>query len=140
MSQLTLGVRVSERILLSIDDLNTAERLGLDAEGLFSEPRLYLDRFGEYKVPFGVAVKVAKPCCERCCATCKQRKRSCGGSSSPGTSTRFGASSTGERRVSRPSYGVGTPIFRVPDPNPAVVRVTRTSVCMSHRPTFLGMA
>jgi hypothetical protein len=96
---------VSERILLSIDDLNTAERLGLDAEGPLSEPRLYLDRFGEYKVPFGVAVKVAKPCCERCCATCKQRKRSCGGSSSPGTSTRFGVSSTGERRVSRPSYG-----------------------------------
>jgi len=61
-----LGVRASERILLSIDDLNTAaERLGLDAEGLLSEPRLYVDRFGEYKVPLGVAVKVAKPCCER---------------------------------------------------------------------------
>ncbi|HKH35563.1 MAG TPA: hypothetical protein VKA82_00055 [Rubrobacter sp.] len=61
-----MGVRASERILLSIDDLNTAaERLGLDAEGLLSEPRLYVDRFGEYKVPFGVAVKVAKPCCER---------------------------------------------------------------------------
>ena len=47
-------------MLLSVDLLNTAvERLGLDAEGLLSEPRLYVDRFGEYKVPFGVAVKVA---------------------------------------------------------------------------------
>ena len=51
--------------LLSIDNLDAAaSRLGLGAEGLLAEPLSYVDRFGEYKVPFGVAVKVAKRCCE----------------------------------------------------------------------------
>ena len=60
-----LGLRAAERELLSIDDLDAAAtRLGLDSETLLSEPRSYVDRFGEYKAPFGVAVKVEKFCCE----------------------------------------------------------------------------
>ena len=109
----------------------------MDAEGLFSEPRLYLDRFGEYKVPFGVAVKVAKPCCERCCATCKQRKRSCGGSSSPGTSTRFGASSN--RRASSIAAelrGSGRRYFVYPTPiRPWSASPALPSVCLIGLPS-----
>lgn len=59
------GMKAVERELLSIDDLDAAaSRLGLDAEGLLAEPLSYVDRFGEYKAPFGVAVEVAKRCCE----------------------------------------------------------------------------
>lgn len=59
-------MKAIERNLLSIDDLDAAAaRLGLDAEELLAEPHSYVDRFGEYKAPFGVAVKVAKHCCER---------------------------------------------------------------------------
>jgi hypothetical protein len=59
-------MRAVERTLLSIDDLDAvAARLGLDVEALLSEPRSYVDRFGEYKAPFAVAVKVAKHCCEK---------------------------------------------------------------------------
>ena len=65
-AEVLLGLKAVERELLSIDDLDAAaERLGLDAEALLSEPCSYTDRFGEYKAPFGVAVKVAKHCCER---------------------------------------------------------------------------
>ena len=61
-----LGLRAAERELLSIDDLEAAAtRLGFDTEALLSEPRSYVDRFGEYRAPFGVAVKAAKHCCER---------------------------------------------------------------------------
>ena len=59
-------MKAMERELLSIDDLHAAAaRLDLDAESLLSEPCSHLDRFGEYKAPFGVAVKAAKQCCER---------------------------------------------------------------------------
>lgn len=59
-------MKAVERNLLSIDDLDAASaRLGLDAGELLAEPNSYVDRFGEYKAPFGVAVKVAKHCCER---------------------------------------------------------------------------
>jgi hypothetical protein len=64
-AEVWFGMKAIERELLSIDDLDAAAaRLGLDAEGLLSEPHSYVDRFGEYKAPFGVAVKVAKHCCE----------------------------------------------------------------------------
>jgi hypothetical protein len=65
-AEVLLGLRAAERELLSIDDLEAAAtRLGLNAEALLSEPRSYVDRFGEYRAPFGVAMKVAKYCCER---------------------------------------------------------------------------
>lgn len=65
-AEVWFGMKAVERELLSIDDLDAAaERLGLDAEALLSEPCSYTDRFGEYKAPFGVAVKVAKHCCAR---------------------------------------------------------------------------
>ncbi len=65
-AEVLLGLKAAERELLSIDDLEAAaDRLGLDAEELLTEPLSYVDRFGEYKAPFGVAVKVAKHCCER---------------------------------------------------------------------------
>jgi hypothetical protein len=64
-AEVLLGLRAAERELLSIDDLEAAAtRLGLDAEALLSEPHSYVDRFGEYRAPFGVAVKVSKRCCE----------------------------------------------------------------------------
>jgi hypothetical protein len=53
-----------ESELLNIEDLDAAQkRLGLSAEELLPEPHSYVDRFGEYKAPFEVAVKVAKHCC-----------------------------------------------------------------------------
>jgi hypothetical protein len=65
-AEVWFGMKAIERNLLSIDDLDAAaERLGLDAEELLAEPHSYVDRFGEYKAPFGVAVKVAKHCCEK---------------------------------------------------------------------------
>jgi hypothetical protein len=65
-AEVLLGLRVAERELLSIDDLEAAAtRLGLDAKAQLSELHSYVDRFGEYKAPFGVAVKVARRCCER---------------------------------------------------------------------------
>jgi hypothetical protein len=64
-AEVLLGLRAAERELLSIDDLEAAAtRLGLDTEALLSEPHSYVDRFGEYRAPFGVAMKVAKRCCE----------------------------------------------------------------------------
>ena len=64
-AEVLLGLRADERELLSIDDLEAAAtRLGLDAKALLSGPHSYVDRFGEYRAPFGVAVKVAKRCCE----------------------------------------------------------------------------
>jgi hypothetical protein len=41
------------------------DQAGLDAEELLSEPRAFVDRSGEYRAPFGVAVKVAGRCCRR---------------------------------------------------------------------------
>jgi hypothetical protein len=65
-AEVLLGLRAAEGELLSIDDFEAlATRLGLDAEALLFEPHSYVDRFGEYRAPFGVAVKVAKHCCER---------------------------------------------------------------------------
>ena len=65
-AEVWFGMKAIERELLSIDDLDAAAaRLGLDVEALLSEPHSYVDRFGEYKAPFGMAVKVAKHCCER---------------------------------------------------------------------------
>jgi hypothetical protein len=31
---------------------------------MLAKARSYIDRFGHYKAPFGVAVEVAKDCCE----------------------------------------------------------------------------
>ena len=39
-----------------------AETPGLDAKALLSEPHPYVDRFGEYRAPFDVAMRVAKRC------------------------------------------------------------------------------
>lgn len=65
-AEVLLGLRAAKRELLSIDNVEAAAmRLGLDAEALLSEPHSYVDRFGEYRASFGVAVKVAKHCCER---------------------------------------------------------------------------
>jgi hypothetical protein len=65
-AEVWFGIKAIERNLLSIDDLDAAAaRLSLDAEKLLAEPHSYVDRFGEYKAPFGVAVRVAKHCCER---------------------------------------------------------------------------
>lgn len=41
------------------------DQAGLDAEELLSEPRAFVDRSGEYRALFGVAVKVAGRCCRR---------------------------------------------------------------------------
>lgn len=58
------GYKAIESELLNIEDLDAAQkRLGLSAEELLAEPHSYVDRFGEYKAPFEVAVKVAKHCC-----------------------------------------------------------------------------
>lgn len=58
------GHKAIESELLNIEDLDAAQRrLGLSAEELLAEPHSYVDRFGEYKAPFGAAVKVAKHCC-----------------------------------------------------------------------------
>jgi hypothetical protein len=65
-AEVWFGMKAIERELLSIDYLHAAAaRPDLDAESLLSEPRLQLDRFGEYKALFGVAVKIAKQSCER---------------------------------------------------------------------------
>jgi hypothetical protein len=65
-AEVWFGTKAIERNLLSVDDPDAAAaRLGLDAEGLLAEPRSYVDRLGEYKAPFGVAVKVVQHCCER---------------------------------------------------------------------------
>lgn len=65
-AEVWFGTKAVERELLSIEDLHAASaKLGLDAEALQSEPHSYRDRFGEYRAPFGVAVKVAKHCCEK---------------------------------------------------------------------------
>jgi hypothetical protein len=61
-----IGYRAVERELLVISDLEeTAPRLGLRAEDLLAEPHSYVDRFENYKAPWGVALRVAKHCCER---------------------------------------------------------------------------
>jgi hypothetical protein len=39
--------------------------LGSSVEELLTKPLSYVDRFGVYKAPFGVAVKVAKRLCKR---------------------------------------------------------------------------
>lgn len=58
------GRKAIESELLSIEDLDAAEkRLGMPVEELRAKPHSYIDRFGEYKAPFGVAVEVAKHCC-----------------------------------------------------------------------------
>ena len=65
-AEVLFGMKAVERNLLSVDDLDAASaRLGLDVGKLLDEPRSYVDRFGEYRAPFGVAVKVAKHCCRR---------------------------------------------------------------------------
>ncbi len=65
-AEVWFGTKAIERNLLSVDDLGAvAARLGLDTEGLLAEPHSYVDRFGEYKAPFGVAVKIARHCCKR---------------------------------------------------------------------------
>jgi len=65
-AEVLFGTRAIERELLVIDDLEAAAtRLGLDAEGLLSEPLAFVDRTGEYVAPFGVAIKVAGLRCRR---------------------------------------------------------------------------
>ena len=64
-AEVLFGTKAIESELLSVDDLEAAcARLGLDAEELRAEPLSYVDRFGEYKAPFGVAVRVARRLCE----------------------------------------------------------------------------
>jgi hypothetical protein len=61
-----LGYKAIESELLVIEDLDIiAEQLGLDVEDMHTKSHSYVDRFGHYKAPFGVAVEVAKHCCER---------------------------------------------------------------------------
>ncbi|MDP9437810.1 MAG: hypothetical protein M3P49_03550 [Actinomycetota bacterium] len=61
-----IGYRAAERELLVVDNLEeTAPRLGLRAQDLLVEPHAYVDRLGTYKAPWGVALRVAKHCCER---------------------------------------------------------------------------
>jgi hypothetical protein len=65
-AEVFFGTRAIELELLVIDDLEAAAtRLGLAAEELLSEPLAFVDRSGEYRAPFGVAVKVAGLCCQR---------------------------------------------------------------------------
>jgi hypothetical protein len=60
-----LCYKAIERELLVIENLDaTAEQLGLRAEDMLAKARSYIGRFGHYKAPFGVAVEVAKDCCE----------------------------------------------------------------------------
>jgi hypothetical protein len=59
------GYKAIESELLNIEDLEAAQkRLELSSEELLAEPHSYVDRFGEYKAPFEVAVKVARHCCQ----------------------------------------------------------------------------
>ena len=61
-----LDCKAIERELLVIENLNaTAAQLGLDVEDMLAKAYSYVDRFGHYKAPFGVAVEVAKHCCGR---------------------------------------------------------------------------
>ena len=61
--EIYLGYKAIERELLVIEELDaTAELLGLDADDMLSKPRSYVDRFGEYKMPFWVTVEVAEHC------------------------------------------------------------------------------
>lgn len=61
-----LGYKAIERELLVVEDLDaTAAQLALKTEDMLAKPHSYVDRFGQYKAPFGVAVEVAKHCCER---------------------------------------------------------------------------
>jgi hypothetical protein len=58
------GHKAIESELLNIEDLDAAhKRPGLSAEQLFAEPNSCIDRFGEYRARFKVAIKVAKHCC-----------------------------------------------------------------------------
>jgi polyhydroxyalkanoate synthesis regulator phasin len=61
-----IGYRAAERELLVIRDLEEiAPRMGLRAEELLAQPHAYVDRLGNYKAPWGVALRVAKHCCKR---------------------------------------------------------------------------
>jgi len=55
-----IGYRAAERELLVLGNLEeTAPRLGLRAQDLLAEPHAYVDRFDDYKAPWGVALRVA---------------------------------------------------------------------------------
>lgn len=59
-----IGYRAAERELLVIRSLReTARRLGLQPENLLAEPHAYVDRFGDFKAPWHVALRVAQHCC-----------------------------------------------------------------------------
>lgn len=59
-----IGHRAAERELLVIRNLReTARRLGLQSENLLAEPHAYVDRFGDFKAPWHVALRVAQHCC-----------------------------------------------------------------------------
>jgi hypothetical protein len=61
-----IGYRAVERELLVARNLEeTAPALGLRAQDLLAEPHAYVDRFGNYKAPWSVALRVAKHCCEK---------------------------------------------------------------------------
>ncbi|MCL5960062.1 MAG: hypothetical protein M1358_12260 [Chloroflexi bacterium] len=61
-----LGFAAAEQDLLGIDDLDVAvPMLGLSRDELLAEPYAFIDRFGEYKAPFQVALRIAKLCCQR---------------------------------------------------------------------------
>jgi hypothetical protein len=64
--EISFGYKAIERHLLIIDNLDAAAtKLGLSAEDLLTKPHAYVDRFGAYKAPFGVATEVARYCCRQ---------------------------------------------------------------------------
>lgn len=61
-----VGYRAGDRELLATKRLDVLTgALGLSAEELLAEPGAFMDRFGEYKAPFGTAPRLAKLCCRR---------------------------------------------------------------------------
>jgi hypothetical protein len=64
--EICFGHKAIERGLLVVDDLGAAAtKLGLSVEDLLAKPHAFVDRFGTYKAPFGVAVEAARRCCVR---------------------------------------------------------------------------
>jgi hypothetical protein len=61
--EFSLSHQAVDRVLLVIDKLDAvAARIGVSAESLLTEPHAYIDRFGGYKAPFQVAIRVAEHC------------------------------------------------------------------------------
>lgn len=61
-----IGYRAVERQLLVVRNLErTTPALGLRAQDLLAEPHAYVDRLGNYKAPWSLAIRVVKHCCKR---------------------------------------------------------------------------